>query len=144
MYFRYYWLGKGNQINAKKVLFQRTFQTSNMVNVPKHCWYLHQSTFIRFIDHCQGNWVGKSLSYWQAKSWDCLSADWLSMTSILFLMKTIKRYQFRCSYLRNKKTFSQFFAVFWKPRLNFKHFPKKDDPHTFCIFEITDFINVVR
>ena len=46
--------------------------TSNMVNVPKHCWNLHQSTFIIFIDHWYVNWVGKSLSYWDAKSWDCL------------------------------------------------------------------------
>ena len=27
--------------------------TSNMVNVPKHCWNLHHITFIIFIDHCQ-------------------------------------------------------------------------------------------
>ena len=26
-----------------------------MVNWPKHCWNLHHSTFIIFIDHCQGN-----------------------------------------------------------------------------------------
>ena len=25
---------------------------SNMVNVPKHCWILHHSTLITFIDHC--------------------------------------------------------------------------------------------
>ena len=44
------------------------FSTSNMVNGPKHCWNLHQSTFIIFIDHCQGNWIGEYLSYWHAKS----------------------------------------------------------------------------
>ena len=43
-----------------------------------------------------------------------------------------------------KKTFSQFFAAFFKCRLNFEHFDKKDDPHNFCISEITDFENVVR
>ena len=63
--------------------------TSNMVNVPKHCWNLHHSTFIIFIDHCQGNWVGKSLSYWHAKSWDCLLTHWLPMKSILFLIERI-------------------------------------------------------
>ena len=41
---------------------------SNMENVPKDNWNLHHSAFIRFIDHCQGNLVGKSLSYWHAKS----------------------------------------------------------------------------
>ena len=35
--------------------------TSNMVNVPRHCWNLHDSTFIEFINHFEGNWVLKSL-----------------------------------------------------------------------------------
>ena len=38
-----------------------------------------------------------------------------------------------------EKGFSQFFAAFLKSRLNFKHFEQKDDPHRFCIFEVTDF-----
>ena len=42
--------------------------TTNMVNIPKHCWNLNYSTFIRFIDHFHVNWVGKRLSYWHAKS----------------------------------------------------------------------------
>ena len=28
------------------------------------------------------------------------------------------------------KTFSEFFNVFWKSRLNFGHFQKKDDAHS--------------
>ena len=39
---------------------------------------------------------------------------------------------------------SQFLAAFWKSRLNFEHFEKKDDPHSFCPSEITDSENVVR
>ena len=35
---------------------------SNMVNVPKHCWILHKSTFIILTDHCQGNWLGRGHS----------------------------------------------------------------------------------
>ena len=46
--------------------------TSTLVNVPKHGSNLLHFTFIIFIDHCQVNWVGKSLSYWHAKSWDYL------------------------------------------------------------------------
>ena len=42
------------------------------------------------------------------------------------------------------KTFSQVFAEFLKSRINFKYFGKKDDPHRFCIFEITASENVVR
>ena len=63
--------------------------TRNMVNVPKHCWNLHHSTFIIFFDHWQVNWVRKRLSYWHAKSWDCLLTHWLPMKSILFLIETI-------------------------------------------------------
>ena len=63
--------------------------TSNMVNVPKHRSHLDHMIFIIFIDHCQVNWVGKSLSFWHAKSWDCLLTHWPPMKSILFLIETI-------------------------------------------------------
>ena len=38
----------------------------------------------------------------------------------------------------NHKWFSQFFAAFLKSRINFQHFEKKDNPHSFCISQITD------
>ena len=63
--------------------------TSNLGNVRKNCWNLHHNTFIISIGQCQGNWVGKSVSYWHAKSWDCLLTHWLPMTSILCLIDTI-------------------------------------------------------
>ena len=37
-----------------------------------------------------------------------------------------------------QKTFSEFFAAFLKYNFNFKHFKKKDDPHRFCIFKVSD------
>ena len=40
---------------------------------------------------------------------------------------------------RKQKTFSQFFAAFLKSSLNFEHFQKKDDSHSWGISEITDF-----
>ena len=36
------------------------------------------------------------------------------------------------------KTFFGFFSAFLKSCLNFQHFQKKDDPHTWFIFEVTD------
>ena len=40
---------------------------------------------------------------------------------------------------RQEKTFSEFFCAFLKSNLNFEHFQKKtDDPHSWCISEITD------
>ena len=38
---------------------------------------------------------------------------------------------------KKQKTFSQFFAAFFESTLNFQHFPKKDDPHSRCISQIT-------
>ena len=87
--------------------------TSNMGNVTKHCWNLHRSPFIIFIDHCQINWFGKRLSYLHAKSWDSLLTHRLPMKSILFLIETIERYQFRCNYCRKTKLFRNFFLNFW-------------------------------
>ena len=36
-------------------------------------------------------------------------------------------------YQKQKTFFSDFFFPFWKFILNFKHLPKKDDPHSWCI-----------
>ena len=45
---------------------------------------------------------------------------------------------------QKQKTFSEFFPAFLKYSLNFKHFEKKDDPHSFLFLEIIDSDNVVR
>ena len=45
---------------------------------------------------------------------------------------------------QKQKTFSEFLAPFLKSILNFEYFEKKEDPHRFCISEITDSENVVR
>ena len=39
---------------------------------------------------------------------------------------------------RKQKTFSQFFSAFLKSSLNFEHFQKKDDSHSWGISKITD------
>ena len=39
---------------------------------------------------------------------------------------------------RKQKTFSDFFSAFLKSSLNFEHFQKKDDSHSWGISEITD------
>ena len=66
------------------------------------------------------------------------------MKIILFLKDTNKRYEFRCNYLRNEKLFLKFLLDFWNLQKSFKYFENKDDPHRFCISEITDSQNVVR
>ena len=44
------WLGK-----CLKSPVSENSSTSNMANGHKHYSNLHDSTFIRFIDHCEGN-----------------------------------------------------------------------------------------
>ena len=72
-----------------KSLVSEDRSTRKIADVPKHCWNLHHSIFMWFIDPCQINRIRKSLSYWHAKSWDCLLTHWLPNASILFLLETI-------------------------------------------------------
>ena len=45
---------------------------------------------------------------------------------------------------QKQKTFPQLFRELLKSRINYKHFERKEYPHRFCIFEITDSENVLR
>ena len=45
---------------------------------------------------------------------------------------------------QKQKNFAQFFAAFLKSTINFKSYEKKDDAHRFCVYELTDSVNVVR
>ena len=39
---------------------------------------------------------------------------------------------------QKQKSFCQLFCAFFKSKLNFELFQKKNDPHSLCISEITD------
>ena len=39
---------------------------------------------------------------------------------------------------QKRKIFSEFFFAFSKFKLNFEYFLKKDEPHSSCIFELTE------
>ena len=59
------------------------------------------------------------------------------MTSIPLLVETSECKQFRRIYLKNKTFFRSFLCIF-RICIEFRTFSKKDDPHSFCISEITD------
>ena len=64
MYFWTYglqdtWLDKYLKRDTREVPL-----TSNMVNGPKHCSELNESSFTKFIDPCESNSDWKSLSEW--------------------------------------------------------------------------------
>ena len=43
-----------------KSLVSEDYSSDNKVNEPKHCFNINDNTFAIFIDHCEGNWVGKN------------------------------------------------------------------------------------
>ena len=50
---------------------------------------LHDRNFTLFLDHCQCNWLPKSLFWWHPKSQDFFLTHWVPMASTLFLIETI-------------------------------------------------------
>ena len=59
------------------------------------------------------------------------------MKSILFLIETIYGNKIHTHLSQLKRVSSDFFE-FLQSILNLKHVEKKDDPHSWCIPEITD------
>ena len=86
--------------------------TSNMVNGPKHCWNLNDSTFTIFIDRCEENQALKIFCDWYWKSSDCLLTHWLPMTSILFLTEAIYCNILNTIIWETKNFFWIFFSIF--------------------------------
>ena len=61
IYFRNYRLRNARWHKCLKDHVSQHLLTSNIENSPKHCWSLHDSIMIIFIDHCELNWIRKSL-----------------------------------------------------------------------------------
>ena len=62
MSFRKYRLQTKSLDKYLKSLTSEDPATSNMVNKRKHCWNLHDSSFMVVNNYFEQNWVGKSLS----------------------------------------------------------------------------------
>ena len=111
MYFRIYRIWKKCLGKSLKGPASEDPLTSNMVNGPKHCWNLNNSTFTVFIAHGESNSVRKGFSLWYAKYYNFLLIYWLLITSIL-LKEAIYCNISGCNYLRNEKYFLSFFLYF--------------------------------
>ena len=61
MYFRNYGLRKKCLAKFLKTPVSDQTSTSNIVNGAEHALIRNDSTFTRFIDHCEGNCVRKTL-----------------------------------------------------------------------------------
>ena len=80
---------------------------------------------MRALHHSQGNWFGKYLPYWHAKSYRRLLTHWLPMTSILFRIKRICSSQFKCNYIQNKDFSANFLFHFSNLHQHFNIFKQK-------------------
>ena len=89
MYFRNYGLPKTCLNKCLKNPVLEETSSSGMVNEKKHCWNLDDTTFTIVIDHSEGNWLSKNLSYWYAKPEKCLLTHWLLVTSVPFVTEAI-------------------------------------------------------
>ena len=69
---------------------------------------------------------------------------WAADEKCLVLHRTNLTIAIQMQLSGKQKTFSDFFALFLKSKLNFDHFERGDDPHSFFISQITDAENVVR
>ena len=116
---------------------------SNMVNVLKHCWYLHHCTIMLLIDHWKVNWVSKSLCY-------CHAILWLLLNTLAgnekypLLKRDNLTIPIQMQLSQKQKNFAEFFAEFLKSLKIFEYKKRKDDPHRFSISEITRSENVIR
>ena len=121
--------------------------TSNMINVPKHCWNLHHSTFIIFLDHIHLS-LGIKLSWKKSLllTWETLGLPVTTMPAdekypvvnrdnltILIQMQLSQK---------QEKLFN--FFLFLKIYIKFWIFWKKDDCQSFRISALTHSENVAR
>ena len=102
-----------------KRLVSENTSTSNMVNVPQHCWNLHHSTFIKSNDHCPVNKVGKRSVISQFVN--ILAAD----EKYTLLKRNNLTIPIEMQLSQKHKTFSRFYTAFLKSRWTFEHFDKK-------------------
>ena len=116
---------------------------NNMLNGSKHGWNLSYIPFTIFIDYCQGNSILKSLlgickilRFFVKR----FTAD--DKYSLLTRHSLMQRIQVQLS--QRQKLFSQFCSQLLKSSLNFEHFQKKHDSHTWCISKVMDSERQVR
>ena len=68
-----------------------------------------------------------------------LFVDLLTADDKYYILNRRKLWQsFQMELSQKRKVFFQCFFSFLKFRFNFEYFEKKDDPHSFCIFKLTD------
>ena len=117
---------------------------SNMVNLAKHSWNQHRSTIIIFTNHCQRKMSWKRSPLLTGKILGLLVYTLAGDEMYLVLHRNNLMIAIQMQLSQKKKNFFSIFGPFFKSIWNFERFEKKDNPHRFCVSEITDSKNVIR
>ena len=112
--------------------------TSNMVNGPKHCWNLNDTTITIFIDPSEDKFRSKKSLWVICKIlgllFNPLTPDY--RYSLLNRGNLLQHVQMQLS---QKQTFFPFFFVNFPNLYSILNiFKKEDDPLSLCIFELMD------
>ena len=115
---------------------------------------MSKKTSFRSFENHHGNWSKILFKYEGQHLYNLYWSLWRQLTNKKFLVLFINTLTADDNYsLLNKDnltqpikmqfskkplTFSELFCAFFKSRLNFEHFRKRDDPHSLFISEITD------
>ena len=130
MYFRNYRFRKTWLDKCLKSCISEDPSTDNIANGSRYCCNLKESTFTIFINHSEGNCVGKKsllVIYKMVR----LFVNTLAEDHKDYLLNRDNLTQpIQMQLSQKQKTFSQLFFVFSKCILSFKHIGKTDHTHS--------------
>ena len=134
MYFQKYQLRTICLDKSVKSRVLEDLETENTPNGTTHCWNLNGSTFIIFINHCEGSCIKKKSLLVIYKILR-LFVNTMTVNDNRYLLNRENLPQpIQMQLSEKQKTFSQFCFSFLKSLLNFKRWTKKDDPRSWSIF----------
>ena len=104
----------------------------------KYCWHDHGSTFIKTLYWSNTHSVGKSLCWWDLKSYDCLVTCWLPILCILVVRWKKSAQPAPLSLTQKPETFCIIFMAFSESEQNSVYFEKKNQLNRSYISEVSD------
>ena len=115
----------------------------NVLKGPKHCWSLHDSTFMLTSHSCQTKWEMYHAFWSDLKCENRLITRWRPITCILVTIDRNSRNKFQRNYLQNQKHFLELLLHFWNVHKIFSFWKKKSAWETLIFLELLDPENIV-
>ena len=105
----------------------------NVLKGPKHCWSLHDSTFMLTSHSCQTKWEMYHAFWLDLKCENRLITRWRPITCVLVTIDRNSRNKFQRNYLQNQKHFLEFLLHFWNLQKILSILEKRMTFHNFNI-----------